>query len=240
MSHKNESELFGACGPVAGARAEAKKSSRHAGRITVLVADSDDFFRAKVESWLRADGLFQCVGAMADGRAALMEIVSKNPALAVIGLGLPGMKGGEVIWRAKQKAPSVKIAAVDGIADDSAVLEGLDAGADGLLDKPMDRAAFLDQLAEVARGGCPLSERARKLVLREYRQWRPRPAITWPLTSRQKEVAELVCLGLYDGAIARKLGISVATVRWHEKCLHEELKVQCRADLQSTLLGIKR
>jgi DNA-binding NarL/FixJ family response regulator len=214
-------------------------SSRRTGRITVVVADSDDFFRAKCESWLRADELFQCVGAVADGQAALMEIASMNPAMALIGLGLPRIKGGEVIWRAKQKAPSIKIAAVSGTLDDSAVLEALDAGADGFLDKPMDRSAFLGQLAEVARGGCPLSDRALKLVLREYRQRRPKPAITWRLTAREKEMAELVCVGLYDGAIARELGISVATVRWHEKCLHEKLKVQCRADLQSRLLGMK-
>ncbi len=216
-----------------------KMTNQSASAITVIVVDNDDFFRAKMESWLRASPRFQCVGSVSDGETALMEIVSKNPDVAVIELGLPGVKGDEAIWRVKQKAPSIKTAAVSGTRNDSAVFDALDAGADGFLDKPTDRSTFIGQLAEIARGGCPLSERVRKLVVRKYRQWRPKPAITWPLTARQKEMAELVCLGLHDGAIARELGISVATVRWHEKCLHEKLGVRCRADLQSTLLGLK-
>jgi hypothetical protein len=51
MSHKNELELVADSGPVGGARGDPKMSRRRVSPITVVVADTDDFFRAKMESW---------------------------------------------------------------------------------------------------------------------------------------------------------------------------------------------
>jgi DNA-binding NarL/FixJ family response regulator len=108
-------------------------TNHSASPITVIVVDNEDFFRAKVESWLRANPRFHCAGSFSDGETALMELVSKNPVVAVIDLALPGIKGDEVIWRVKERTPSIKIAAVSGIHGDSVVLDALDAGADGFL-----------------------------------------------------------------------------------------------------------
>ncbi len=82
MSHGDESELAAGSGPVGGARGDPRMSSRRISPTTVLVADNDDFFRAKMESWLRASPQFQCVRSVSDGEGALMAIASRNPGVA--------------------------------------------------------------------------------------------------------------------------------------------------------------
>jgi hypothetical protein len=102
MWRKKQSERVVGSGLVAGGRAEANGSRGVAEPVTVMVVDGEEAFRAKVQSWLRTDPRFRCAGLVAGGETALMEIVSRTPAMVVVGLELPGIKGDEVIWRGRK------------------------------------------------------------------------------------------------------------------------------------------
>jgi two-component system, NarL family, nitrate/nitrite response regulator NarL len=216
-----------------------KSAIQPTGPFSVVIVDDDPFFRAKIESWIAANSRFTCVASCEDGESGLEVICSKKPDIALVDFGLPDIKGDAVMWQAKERAPPTKVVAISGILGDYVALRALSARADGFLDKEdcLDPPKFFAELEEVLRGGCPLSERARKLVVRAWQACRPNPAVMDLLTEREREVAELLCLGLAEGAIAHKLGISVETVRWHVERIYGQLAVHCRADLQTKLLG---
>ena len=209
-------------------------------RIAVILVEDDDFVRANVEAWLRGTMVYRCVGSFADGETALEAARALNPALAIVDFGLPGIKGAEVIWQLKRGDPRIKIILITGIPDDTIVFEALDAGVDGFLDKPLKREAFLAQLEEVMAGGCPLSARASKLLVEKYRQYRPSAYAMFPLTAREREIAELACRGFSNQAIAKTLGISASTVATHQKNIHHRLDIHCRTELQIKLYDLHR
>ena len=213
------------------------RQETHSG-ISVLIVDDDDFFRAQLQSWVKKDPRFRCVGSCSNGDIGLEEICSKKPSLAIVDLGLPGLHGVEVLWRTREQAPSVKLLAVAGLPDDHLVLEALEAGAHGFLEKPLQRETFFTSIDEILSGNHPLSIRARTLLVQRYRSLRPNPGVISELSNREKEVAKLVFVGMSDEAIGRALGISTETVRWHEKNIHYKLQVHCRAELQIKLLGL--
>lgn len=209
--------------------------------ISVLIIEDDDLFRAKLESWLRAESRFACVGSCADGETGLREILARKPALAIVDYALPEMYGDAVIWHAKLLLPGLKALVISGVPGDHVVFDSLDAGADGFLDKPIKApAALFFQVDEVLAGKFPLADRACQLLVQSYQESRPKPWLMALLTDREKEVAELTCHGLANGAIAHKLGISLDTVQTHQKTIHSKLEVHSRVELQIKLYGLKR
>ncbi len=187
------------------------------GPVSVLIVDDNDFFRRDVESWIRAEPRFNCIGSFADGNMGLEEILAKSPNLAIVDLPLPGLHGIEVIRSAHDRLPMVKLLVVTEMPDDHLVFEALEAGAEGFLDKPLGHASFFASLDEVLRDEYPLSSRARKLVAQKYRSMRPDSAAMSSLSHREREIAELAFIGLSDEAIAKRLSIALHTVRWHQK-----------------------
>jgi DNA-binding NarL/FixJ family response regulator len=209
------------------------------GCASVVIVD-DDFFRKDLAARLAAHGRLQCIASCSDGESGLERICSLRPALALIDLVLPDMSGIELIARVRKQLPSVKLMAVTGIPDEHLVFEALEAEASGFLDKPLDNKTLFQSIDEVLRGGSPLSERARKLLVEKFRSLRPNRTIMGQLSEREREVAELSGFGLLDEAIAKKLGVSLSTIRTHQKNIHHKLHVHSRAELQIKLFGLDR
>jgi two-component system, NarL family, response regulator LiaR len=206
----------------------------------VIVAD-DDIFRAQVEGWLGQNPRFACVGSYSDGKTALAKICSKKLDLAIVEYRMLGTKDNAVIRHLKARAPSAKIVVITGIPDNEVVFDTLGAGADGFLDKDrLTRRAFLTQLDRLMAGAHPLSERAASLLVAEYVRSLPRPDMIELLTPREREVAERKCRGLSSEAIAREHGISIWTVRTHERNINSKLHSRNRAELHFKLYGIRK
>lgn len=204
--------------------------------ITVCLIEDDDFFRDRVERWIKEMDDIKCIGSYRDAESALPNIFEKKPDIVVLDFGLPGMKGGECLRRIKQQTPVVRVLVLTGIPDDSVVFDSLLAGADGFLDKS-DRFSrqqqLLGQIRELHAGGTPLSRRAAKLLLEAFQRFKPRP---WedkgfsPLSEREKEILSLVKDGLSDKEIAQKLGVATYTVSTHLKNIYEKLDVCGRTE----------
>ncbi len=207
---------------------------------SVILVEDDDRVRAEIEAWLIGARVYRCVGSFPDGETALDEVRATNPAMAIVDFGLPGIEGAEVVWRLKRGDSRIKIIVITGIPDNAILFEALDVGADGFLEKPLQRDAFLAQLGEVLAGGCPLSARATKLLVENYRKYRPNPYEMFPLTAREREIAELACRGFSNQAIAKELGIAALTVSTHQKNIHHKLDIHSRAELQFKLFGLDR
>lgn len=218
------------------------KAVKEPGRpVSVAIVDGDNFFRRKIESWLRQTRRFVCIGSHDDGETALADLRSKTPDLAIVDIRLPGIKSDAFVRRLKVHFPSTRILVIAGIPDDEVVLDALAAGADGFLEKDsLTRRGLFSELDRLMAGKHPLPERVRDLLVAEYAKARPKPDIMALLTPREQEVAERKCRGLASETIARELGVSIWTVRTHERDINRKLHVHNRAELQSKLYGVRR
>ncbi|MES2151219.1 MAG: EAL domain-containing protein [Pseudomonadota bacterium] len=105
---------------------------------TILIIDDDEFTSSLLSEQLEATGyLTNCA---ADGHAALARIASNPPDLIVLDVMMPGMNGYELttLLKGSMVTASIPIIIVTGLTAHSARLDGLTAGADEVLIKPVD------------------------------------------------------------------------------------------------------
>ncbi|GEM_PF-1233254 len=166
-------------------------------------------------------------------QSSLEQIASIKPTLAFIDFGLPGMKGDELIWRIKRELPNTQAIAISGIADNSVFFDAIAAGADGFLHKPLRKARFFEHVNDLLAGGMPLSKRARKLLVDEWRKTVSHvPLSLLGLTDREKALAEMVGQGVTYEAIATRLEISRPTVEEHVRHIYDKLHIHSRPEMQ--------
>ena len=103
----------------------------------ILVVDDDDGVRGLIAFALRRAG-FQVLEAPS-GQAAMDVVRTETVGMVVLDIGMPGMSGTDVVraLRSRSETATLPILLMTGSGDESMVIEGLDAGADDFLPKPV-------------------------------------------------------------------------------------------------------
>jgi len=198
----------------------------------VLLADDHALVRAGIRALLEKMTGIEVVAEAGDGREALELIKRQLPHVVFMDIALPGLNGLEALARATKEFHAVKVIILSMHANKEYVLQALRAGACGYL--LMDAAVAELELAlrAVSCGETYLSPRISKRVIDSYLE---RLAIERPvreeLTSRQREIVQLIAEGENTKEIAFLLKVSVKTVEAHRAQLMDRLGIHHVAGL---------
>ncbi len=193
----------------------------------IVLADDHVLFRQGVRKIIEEVEGLQVVGEAKDG-LELLELLKKNsPALIILDISMPNLRGLEAAREIKKLYPQVKILLLTMHKKREFLQEGVEADVDGFLVKE-DADVELLQAVEAIRKGQKffsplLSEKLADLVRR--------PGRTDPLTRREKEIIKLLAEGKNSKEIAELLYISVFTVRRHRDNIMRKLDMKGLADL---------
>lgn len=207
---------------------------RVAQRIRLFVADDHALFRQTLRMVLEQDGGFQVVGEASDGREALKAIEQIQPEIALIDLALPLLNGLEVAKRLKKSGISTRVIVLASRSQESLLLRMLDSGAAGYLLKEADFQELMVALRKVHAGYSYLTPSLDGRPLDRYiRRWQGSESTGSPdlLTSRERELLQLLGEGYTNREIADQLCLSVKTVEAHESNICSKLNVRGRAAL---------
>jgi DNA-binding NarL/FixJ family response regulator len=202
--------------------------------IRVAVVEDDPAFREHLRALITGAPGFSCVGAYPDAETALACLSQEPPDVLVLDLGLPGLSGLECLRLLKPQWPRLEILVLTIHDDAQRLFEALEAGASGYLHKPPTSAAHvLEAIAEVHRGGSPMSASIARSVVKTF-QTRPRrqPEVI-ELSEREKEILDQLTHGFQAKEIADALHITVSTVRAHLHHIYDKLHV--RSGLEAAL-----
>ena len=198
--------------------------------IAVAIVEDHAVIR---ESWRQliheAPG-FRCTCACGDAEEALRVIPKLLPDVVLMDIHLPNMSGVECTARLRQLAPSLQILMLTVYEDNETVFKALKAGASGYLLKRTAPAQILEAIADVHRGGAPMTSEIARKVVQSFRAPEPSPPGTEPLTRREEEILELLARGYASKEIAEALSISFDTVRTHLRHIYEKLHVRSRTE----------
>jgi DNA-binding NarL/FixJ family response regulator len=122
--------------------------------------------------------------------------------------------------------------------DDENIFESLKAGATGYLLKKTSPDKILEAIKEVYNGGSPMSALIARKVIGTFQKKSPLEENT-ELTSREKEILDVLAKGLRYKEIADQLNISMDTVRTHVRHIYEKLQVQSRIEAVNKIYGTK-
>jgi len=192
--------------------------------IRVFLADDHTLFRSGMKSLLEKMDNVTVVGEAADGREALKKIVKLRPDVALVDISMSGLNGLEVVARVARDAPEVKLVILSMHSTEQYVVRALRAGAVGYLLKDADIEELEQAVLKVAKGESYLDSRVAG-VLTEFVRENASGSELDRLTSRQREILQLLAEGKNTKEIAAELNLSVKTVETHRSQLMERLGI---------------
>ena len=180
-----------------------------------------------------------CVAAFGSAEEALARLPSLEADVVLMDIQLPGMSGIECIRELKSRQPGLQIMMLTVFEDHDRIFQSLAAGASGYLLKQTPPGKLLEAIAELHRGGAPMSTQIARRVVETFQQPVPNAGTTARLSPREKEIIERLGQGYLYKEIAEQLGISVETVRTHIHNTYEKLHVRTRTEAVMKVFGRK-
>jgi DNA-binding NarL/FixJ family response regulator len=194
------------------------------GTLRVLLADDHALVRSGLRSLLGEMTGVEVIGEASNGREALELIRSLQPDIIIMDISMKELNGLEALTRASKEFPMVKVIILTMHADTDYVMRALELGARGYLLKDSLTSELELAIRSVAQGQKYLSPRVSKEVLDSYaRGERSSPE---ELTSRQREILQLIMEGATTKEIAVQLGLSPKTVEAHRAQILQRLKIR--------------
>lgn len=189
--------------------------------IDVGIIEDDDELREGLKVLIAGTSDFTCVGAYADCETAIQNLENDLPDVMLMDIELPGMSGVEGVKVIKKELPDTEIIMLTIHEDNKSVFDSLRNGASGYLVKNVEPAELINAIKEVYEGGSPMSMQVARMVTSSFHK-KPPP---YPLSKREREVLEKLCVGKSYQAIANELFIAKSTVKFHIKNIYRLLHV---------------
>jgi two-component system response regulator NreC len=192
-------------------------------KIRILLADDHAVVRQGFKLILGAQPDMEIVGEAGNGREAVELAEKLRPDVAVMDVAMPELNGIEATRRLAASTPHARVIALSMHKDSVYVREILRAGARGYLLKDSGAGDLVSAIRAVASGESYLSPAVSNAVLDDYRKHVTNPIDL--LSSREREVLQMLAEGKTNKEIAVVLNLSVYTVDAHRGRIMEKLNV---------------
>lgn len=198
-------------------------------KTRVLLADDHTVVRKGFTLILSGQPDLEVVGEARNGREAVELAEKLQPDVVVIDVSMPELNGIEATRRIGECCTRTRVLALSMHRDAVYVREILRAGARGYLVKDADDDAFVDAVRAVARGEGYISPAVSEAVLSDFRKHVTNPVDL--LSTREREVLQMIAEGKTNKEIANILNLSVYTVEAHRGKIMEKLNLHNTGDM---------
>jgi DNA-binding NarL/FixJ family response regulator len=196
----------------------------------VAIIEDDRRIRDGLGTLINGTSGYRCRLMFRSMEEALAHTWSEVPDVALVDIGLPGMSGIEGLARLRERYPTVALLMLTVYEDDDRIFEALCAGASGYLLKKTPPNKLLECLAEVLRGGAPMSPEVARRVLRLFREIRPPARVEYDLTPHELRLLKLLVEGHNYQSAAAELGVTFSTINFHMQNIYGKLQVHSKSE----------
>jgi len=203
-------------------------------QIRILLADDHNVMRKGLRLLLESQPEFTVVAEAADGRQAVEQAEATSPDVVVLDIAMPNLSGIEAAQRIISQRPSTSVVILSMHSDEGYVLRALKAGAKGYLLKDSVEGDLIEAITTVHQGKTFFSREIGKMLVEDYiREIRARGSEDSYelLTSREREILQLLAEGKSNKEIAGALNLSSHTVETHRRNLQDKLNLHSFAEL---------
>ena len=196
--------------------------------LRIILADDHLIVRQGLRSVLEQEA-YTVLGEAGDGREALRLAQELRPDVAVLDLAMPLLNGLDAAREISRVSPQTKTILLTMHTEDPYVMEALRAGVKGYVLKTQAAQDLVQAIREVSRGAMYLSPGISRTVVEAYLAKSELPPD--PLTSREREVLQLIAEGKTTKEVAVILGVSVKTAESHRTRIMGKLEIHETASL---------
>lgn len=202
--------------------------------IPVAVVEDDARMRELLRLLLDGTPGFRCAATFPSVEMALQGMPDPPPAVLLLDINLPGIRGSAGVRLLREEFPSLQILMLTVYAEDDLLFEAVCHGAVGYLLKRTPPATLLAAITEAHEGGAPMSPEVARRILTVFRTLQPAPAPPdTPLTPQEGRLLRLMADGHGYESAGANLGITVNTVRKHVRSIYEKLHVHSKSEAVS-------
>lgn len=202
--------------------------------ISVFLVDDHAVVRDGLRLLIETQSDMRVVGTASDGRSAVRQVLLTHPDIVIMDIAMPELNGVEATRQIREGSPHTKVVVLSMHSSSEHVFQALKAGAKGYLLKESAAAEVIDAIRAVQAGRRYLSEKIGNQVIDDYIKGRGTAEAVSPLeklSSREREILQLVVEGRSSADIAAVLYISPKTVETYRSRLMQKLGIDDLAGL---------
>lgn len=194
----------------------------------VLLADDHVVLRQSLRIFLEQQG-FEVAGEASDGHMAVRLCEQLKPHVAIVDIGMPLLNGIDAAHELARQCPETKVILLTMYSERSYVVAALRAGIAGYVLKSSAASTLMQAIQAVLAGETYLSGGVSRMIVDAYLAKEPAPAD--PLSTREREVLQLIAEGKNMKEIGDMLGISGRTAETHRARIMAKLNIHDVAGL---------
>lgn len=198
--------------------------------IRVVIADDHPVYLSGLRMLLSHIDSVEVVGEARSGTETLAEVHRLRPHLALIDVNMPGASGIEVTKTLSSRCPESAVIMLSMLEDRDTFFAAMRAGARGYLVKGASTDDISQAIGTVHRGGVVFGPEVAPWALDYLNKPRESSKPFPELTDRERAVLELVADGMGNASIARRLGLSIKTVRNYLSRIFVKLQIADRTE----------
>jgi len=199
----------------------------------ILLADDHKIIRDGLRALLEKEPDMEVVGEAQDGITTVRLAKKFLPNIVIMDIAMPDMNGIDATRQIISETQGVKVIALSMHSDRRFVLQMLKAGASGYLLKDSAFEELASAIKTVMAGQPYLSPKITDVVIKEYIVSLPKneESVFTKITTREREVLQLLAEGKATKQIAAFLNVSVKTIETHRQQIMEKLDIHSVAEL---------
>ena len=202
--------------------------------IRIVIADDHQLVRQSIVSLIEKAEDMEVVGEAADGHETLDLVRRKRPDVAMLDIAMPLLNGIETTRRIQTLSVDTRVVILSMHSEEDVVRQALKCGASGYLLKKSVVEELLIAVRSANKGEIYLSPSIAQTVLLGFLQTESTnesSTVLEQLSSREREILQLIVEGHTNQAAAEVLSISAKTVEKHRAILMKKLEVHSLPDL---------
>src|SRR5579862_6951504 len=204
------------------------------GSVRILIADDHAIIRTGLRALLAREPEFEVVAEASDGREAVELAERTLPRVAILDISMPMLSGLEAARQISSKLHDVQTVMLTVHTDECYLLSSLKAGAQGYVLKSSAEFEIVEAVRAVSQGKAYFSARVSKILADEYMRSLEARQLddTYDLlTSRERQILQLLAEGQSNKDVANLLDLSPTTVMCHRQHIFQKLQFHGLADL---------
>lgn len=202
--------------------------------VRILIADDHALIRSGVRALLSHEPSFEIVAEASNGNEAIDAAQRTLPHVAILDIGMPNLNGVETARRLTALLHDIQIVMLTVYSDECYLLNALRAGARGYVLKSSAESEIVDAVRAVSQGKAFFSPKVSRMLADDYMRYLEREEVKDSfdlLTSRERQILQLLAEGQSNKDVATILNLSPTTVICHRQHIFQKLNLHNLSDL---------
>jgi DNA-binding NarL/FixJ family response regulator len=203
--------------------------------VRILIADDHDLMRRGVRTLLEPHPGWEICGEATTGREAVAKAEQLKPNIVILDISMPDLNGVDAAKRIKKVSPDTEVLIFSAHYSDQLIREILEAGVRGYIVKSDSDRDLVIAVESLAKKKPFFTSRATEVMLTSFSDGGPKQDPSEPLrdrlTTREREIVQLLAEGKSSKEVASSLNISVKTAETHRANIMRKLQIHTVSEL---------